>query len=165
MQYRIWCIDRYEYPGGGRPKTSVTLGGARAACKKKGKRLCTGGEWRSACGRVYPYGREFDPVLCNTMSMNGDPRAVARSGYYKRCRSPWGVYDMSGNVAEWTSDGRVRGGNSVRTAESARCDSAKRVGGTAGYIGFRCCAEPDLAEPPSEPSPAAPPLKKEYTEK
>ena len=148
--YRVWCIDRYEYPGGGRPRTGVTFGGAKQACQKKGKRLCTGGEWRGACGGAYPYGRQFDPVLCNTMSMTGEPRAIVRSGYFRRCRSPWGVYDMSGNVAEWTADGRVRGGNSFRTAESARCDSAKRLGGAARYVGFRCCADPALKEEPTK---------------
>jgi formylglycine-generating enzyme required for sulfatase activity len=145
--YQIYCIDRYEHPGGGRPARGLSMYGAKNACAKRGKRLCSGSEWRMACGgRKYPYGNIYDPTMCNTMSMAGEERPIARVGYYRRCRSGWGVFDMSGNVAEWTSDGRVRGGDSYRTAEAAGCGYSQRrsPNSTSQFVGVRCCAEPTL---------------------
>ncbi len=147
--YTVWCIDRREYPGSGKPKTSVSLAGAKSACKYRGKRLCSGKEWRGGCGGKYPYGRHYDSIMCNTMSLAGEERRVAPSGYYSRCRSGWGTYDMVGNVGEWTADGRVRGGDSYRTAETATCSySRKRApGSTSHLVGFRCCADAVLKAP------------------
>jgi hypothetical protein len=149
IHYTVYCVDRREYPGAGKPRTNIGLWGAKAACDRKGKRLCSGQEWRSACGSVYPYGRTFDPDKCNTMSLAGELRPTVATGKFKGCRSGWGVYDMVGNVAEWTADGRVRGGDSYKTAERAKCSYAPRraPSSTSGYVGFRCCADPTIADP------------------
>jgi len=141
--WEVACIDYYEYPGAGAmPSTGVDLGGARAACAGRGKRLCTRSEWRRACGGTYPYGGTYEAGRCATASDDGAPGAVAAAGSKKGCRSPSGAYDMVGNVAEWTSDGAVNGGSAFKNAADGTCNSAsKRVGG-ASYVGFRCCADP-----------------------
>jgi hypothetical protein len=140
--WEVACIDQFEYPGAGAvPATGVDLGGARAACAGKGKRLCTRSEWRRACGGVYPYGKDYDPDKCNTAGSDGSSRGLVAAGSKRTCMSPSGAFDMVGNAAEWTSDGFVNGGASAKNGEDATCGSgSKRVGG-ASHIGFRCCAD------------------------
>jgi len=140
--YRVYCIDRHEFPGAGQmPRVNVDLEEARAACSARGKRLCNRTEWRFACGGRYPYGRTYDPAACNTVSDDGMPRSVVATGSNPACRSRWGVFDMVGNVAEWTSDGFVNGGDAYRHGESAMCTQASRRAGGNPYVGFRCCAD------------------------
>ncbi len=142
QDWDVACIDRFEFPGAGAvPRTGVDLGGARAACAQKGKRLCTRSEWRRACGFTYPYGKEYDATRCNTAGDDGTPRPLVGAGTKKGCMSPSGAFDMVGNAAEWTSDGTINGGAAQRNAADATCGSAsKRIGG-APHIGFRCCVD------------------------
>jgi serine/threonine protein kinase len=144
---KAYCIDAHEYPGGGRaPKTSVTFDAAAGLCKASGKRLCSDAEWQRSCrggGGDFPYGKEFDAGRCNTEDADGEARSVAEGGKFARCRSAVGAYDMSGNVAEWTSDQTVRGGDYTSADEDAACSAGgKRSAGSARpSIGFRCCAD------------------------
>lgn len=145
---KAYCIDAHEFPGAGRPpRTSVTFEAARGACEVAGKRLCTDAEWRRACagrrGAAYPYGGAFDAGRCNTEDADGEERAVSASGSFKRCRSASGAYDMSGNVAEWTADQTVRGGDFASADDDASCGAGgKRSPSSARpSIGFRCCAD------------------------
>lgn len=56
---------------------------------------------RGTSARQYPYGEEFDPAACNTIEAGvGRTTPVGR---YPRGVSPFGVFDMAGNVEEWTS--------------------------------------------------------------
>lgn len=152
-----YCIDRYEYPGGGRrPRTGISFYGAKKACEKIGKRLCSEQEWERACKGSrnirYPYGNTFDANRCNTRNKSDQNRSVTRSGRFRKCYSPYGAYDMSGNVAEWTSShyrGRsknrvVRGGSAKRPDWGTRCASrsSKRPSSSKSTLGFRCCADP-----------------------
>lgn len=140
--WEVTCIDRYEYPGAGAvPRTGIDLGGARAACAAKGKRLCTRTEWRRACGGTYPYGKDYDPERCNTAGADGAPHALIAAGAKGKCMSPSGAFDMVGNVAEWTSDGMVNGGTSLKNGDDATCGSSSRRAGGAPHVGFRCCAD------------------------
>ena len=137
-----YCIDYYEYPGKGRsPKTNVSWAAANAACSAVGKRLCHNWEWRKGCGGKYPYGKVYDPERCNTVGEDGIERSVLAAGSKRKCRSPYGLYDMVGNVAEWTASKNVNGGDCYKTGEEATCyRSVKRFGGSS-YVGFRCCAD------------------------
>ena len=145
---KAFCVDPYEYPGRKRkPKTSVSFNMARNICESAGKRLCASSEWKRACrgrrGAPYPYGKEFNPALCNTEDDEGDERSLTASGRFRKCRGAWGTYDMSGNAAEWTQEQAVRGGDYASSDEDASCSGG---GGSApgtkrANIGFRCCAD------------------------
>ena len=147
-----FCVDVHEFPGRGqRPRTSVTFTAAQGLCKDAGKRLCSDSEWLRACvgrgGAGFPYGKEFDALICNTEDENGDERSVATAGSFEKCRSALGAYDMSGNVAEWTRDQTVRGGDFASADDDAACRAGGRrsEGSARASIGFRCCS--DFQEP------------------
>jgi sulfatase modifying factor 1 len=170
-----FCIDRFEYPNrrGAYPWIMVSWTEARALCAEQGKRLCTEAEWTFACegeeAMPYPYGyvrdadacvidRPWRPVDAAALAPRDGERALVEldrlwqgdaSGSHPRCRSAFGVYDMTGNVDEWTESvvpgehpSILKGGywGPVRT----RCRPSTRVHGpdfTFYQQGFRCCAD------------------------
>ena len=87
------------------PVVYVDIDDARAYAKWAGKRLPTEFEWQLAAqgpdNRKWPWGDTFDPNNCNT---TGTHTLTVRS-----CpggKSPYGCYNMSGNVWEWTESCR-----------------------------------------------------------
>jgi hypothetical protein len=167
-----FCIDRFEYPNkrGEYPVIYVNFPEAEALCAKDGKRLCSEDEWTFACegndATPYPYGYERDKDACivDKPWRPFDPSAYGRqktllaeldrlwqgvaSGTRPRCKSPFGVYDMTGNIDEWTRSvlpGRksvLKGGywGPVRT----RCRPSTRAHGEAHVFyqqGVRCCKD------------------------
>lgn len=138
------CIDQYEAPGKARqPATGMSFAKAQSRCKDRNARLCTGDEWEAACrGKnkaSWPYGSSFRANKCNA----GRKGAIALAGSYPECVSAAGAYDMSGNVAEWTQGGSVRGGSALNRSQG-RCSTAhlrsKRERGFSD-VGYRCCAD------------------------
>ena len=181
-----YCMDRYEYPNveGDYPLIMVSFPEAQGMCSEIGKRLCTEDEWTFACegeeATPYPYGYERSPDKCDIDSKwkpyNEDalrPREGneamyeldklwrgGASGERPQCKSPFGVYDMTGNVDEWTRSVRegerpsiLKGGywGPVRT----RCRPSTRSHDETHVFyqqGFRCCSNADAAvSPPLEP--------------
>ena len=134
------CIDPFEFPGrAAAPRTGVALAQAEQLCVARGGRLCTPKEWEHACrgagGASYPYGPNYAADLCNT-----DGKSIAPSGTFAGCRSKTGAYDMSGNAAEWTTGGVVKGGAYGEGNPSARCShDVKTDGDPQPKVGFRCC--------------------------
>ncbi len=175
-----FCMDRFEYPNrkGAYPVIFINFNESKAMCEEQGKRLCTEEEWTFACegeeATPYPYGYERAPDKCpidrKWRAFNEKPLSKRdtfeammeldrlwqgeASGASPGCRSPFGVYDMSGNVDEWTHSVReyeknqsiLKGGywGPVRT----RCRPATRSHDENHIFyqqGFRCCSD---APPP-----------------
>jgi formylglycine-generating enzyme len=170
-----FCIDRFEYPNrrGAYPWIMVNWDEAQALCADAGERLCSEAEWTFACegeaATPYPYGYERDPEACvidrawrtvdaAAFSQRDSERALTEldglwqgepSGSRPRCRSSFGVYDMTGNVDEWTRSIVPRERPSILKGGywgpvRARCRPSTRVHGEdfAYYQqGFRCCRD------------------------
>jgi formylglycine-generating enzyme len=169
------CMDRFEYPNrkGEFPIIMVSWYEARDACKNEGKRLCSEDEWTYACegeeATPYPSGYSREASECvndrpwkkfddQALMPRSGPRAMAEldrlwqgqpSGARPACKSKAGVYDMTGNIDEWTKSSIagerpsvLKGGywGPVRT----RCRPATKAhdeSHTFYQQGFRCCAD------------------------
>lgn len=66
-------------------------------------RLPTEQQWQRAAqgddDRLYPWGADFDSTCCNTVESGVG--GLTRVDFYSKGVSPFGVYDMVGNVWEW----------------------------------------------------------------
>jgi formylglycine-generating enzyme required for sulfatase activity len=90
------------------PVVGVDWDDAQAYCQKAGKRLPTEAEWEKAAhGPVemdWPWGPSFVKWAANVDGDEDGYRYTAPVGSYESGRSPYGLYDMAGNVSEWVSD-------------------------------------------------------------
>lgn len=157
------------------PQGYITGVQAAAACAEAGKRQCTDDEWLGACrgaaSRVYPYGSVRVDGQCNDAraahpvveyfgtgadwiwSMLGHPCinqlpvSLARTGTHDACVTPEGVYDLMGNLHEWTAApaGTFRGGFYVDTVLNGEGCLYRTTAHSRGHwdysTGFRCCAD------------------------
>lgn len=155
------------------PQGYVSGDQAGLACEASGKRLCTNEEWLRACrgpaGTTYPYGETLEPGVCNdaraahpAIEYFGTTEswiwselgnacvgqlddALARTGAHPGCVTDEGLFDMMGNLHEWTSDpaGTFRGGFYVDTElNGPGCLYATTAHDTGHWdysTGFRCC--------------------------
>ncbi len=153
------------------PQAHISMLEGRRACAASGKHLCRPDEWKAACkgpSRTrYPYGdtREADACVDTnrtspmmllyggeyTRRTMNDPLAnqlentLEPTGAAAACTNDYGVYDMVGNVHEWTDDGSFRGGYYLDTKLNGEgCDYRTTAHAPAYYdysTGFRCCAD------------------------
>jgi sulfatase modifying factor 1 len=162
------------------PQAYVSGVQALAACRQAGKRLCEPVEWRAACGGsegyAFPYGPDRVPGRCHDSGVNpmlkyhadakargwgplelNDPRNIelegtlAKTGAFPECVNDFGLYDMVGNLHEWTADpnGTFQGGYWLDTSLHGDGCAYRTIAHPFDYrdysIGFRCCANPEEA--------------------
>jgi hypothetical protein len=162
------------------PQGYISKNEADEACRAAKKRLCTGEEWQRACkGKkptAFPYGDERKSGYCNDSGraplaslhpelgqavfassdamndprINEAPNTVAPTGSFAKCRNAFGVFDMVGNLHEWTAElqgsrGTFRGGYYQDTSQNGDGCSYRTVAHDVSYhdysTGFRCCAD------------------------
>ena len=106
---RHWRNRTFPEGKADHPVVYVTWNNANDYCQWAGKRLPTDQEWEKAArgtkGQLFPWGDEFDTSKANTplrwkeVGSFGDTTPV---GSFEEGKSPYGLYDISGNVWEWT---------------------------------------------------------------
>ncbi|MCZ6678559.1 MAG: formylglycine-generating enzyme family protein [Candidatus Poribacteria bacterium] len=145
---RHWENNTYPEGEDRFPVVYVSWKDANAYCQWAGKRLPTGAEWEKAArgtdARIWPWGDEFDITKCNVESWEGSgPKPV---GSYPQGVSPYGVYDLGGNVWEWTSSWyEAYPGSTYTTPEFGKKFRVLRGGSwyhydSLGPIGARCAS-------------------------
>jgi sulfatase modifying factor 1 len=158
------------------PQGHINQVQAARACRAAGKRLCSDTEWVSACrgpqNSIYPYGNTHEAGRCNedhrrhpSVELFGHtreniwdfvhqnhpltnqlPGTLALTGAFRGCSNEYGVYDMVGNLHEWTATraGTFRGGYYMDTHGCGEGCSYVTTAHNGGYhdfgTGFRCCA-------------------------
>lgn len=139
------------------PWTNASYDEAKAACSATGKRLCHITELEAACAgasnRSYPYAGAYNGANCNGIDATGS--SAAPTGSFPNCVTPEGVYDLSGNVAEWSDkvEGAttgnpsydimaLHGGSYLTPSNGLTCKFDFDVISTNAVLdslGFRCC--------------------------
>ena len=169
MSYAPACFDGSPLPGKGyekHPVSCVDWCDASAYCKWAGKHICLGflesplniDEWDTACEglgpqpTIYPYGDVYNAQVCNVRG-NAAGKGQTWEAGANGCESSHfpGLFDLSGNVAEWSrcSDQEpafcpLLGGSYLSDASTAGCMpgaetifAMKNIG--LPDVGFRCC--------------------------
>ncbi len=172
------------------PQAYVSGAQALLACRHAGKRLCAPVEWRVACGGAegyaFPYGPNRVPGRCHDSGVNpmlalhadggahgwgslelNDPRdielegTIAKTGAFPQCVNDFGLYDMVGNLDEWTGDpnGTFQGGYWLDTSWHGAGCAYRTIAHPFDYhdysTGFRCCADPEQAPTPEPGAPGS----------
>lgn len=156
------------------PMVMVTWFGAKAYADFYGWRLPTEIEWEKAArgpdARVYPWGNEIARNQANFHSSKdvvsklfGERKHTTPVGYYNGskygdyqtidAKSPYGLYDMAGNVWQWVGDDYpkmhlryMRGGSEANYEYNLR-GWARNSAGPDFFglnIGFRCAREVEV---------------------
>jgi hypothetical protein len=143
-------IDKYEYPNhyGYYPLLRTTWKEACVECNKQGKELCTPEQWEAAYygdkKLKFPYGNEGKVGgrdYCNTYGALDN--AAVPSGLYENCVNDLGIYDMGGNVYEWSSRSAkevfMADQSYLLTSIDAALINIEGADHRHEFLGHRCC--------------------------
>lgn len=151
-----WEEGQYPKHPSDHPVVFVTWNDAAAYAEWAGKSLPSGQQWEKAArgtrGTVYPWGDQPTPAKCNVRENGVGSTTVVDC--YQSGVSPYGVFDMCGNIWEWcsteTKPGRheLKGGawtspfrratpSSFNDAAASMCDDD---------TGFRCAATAETVD-------------------
>jgi formylglycine-generating enzyme len=162
------------------PQGYISQVQAAQACQSAGKRLCSAPEFSLACrgpnaNASYPYGgtrrqrgkcnegkgsavtevfgrqAPFDGTLMNDPRLNRWSGGLAKTGAYAGSVSPFGVFDLVGNLHEWGAEvapnghGYFRGGfYGDAEINGPGCNYVTKAHAAAYHdysTGFRCCQD------------------------
>jgi len=107
-----WLWDTVDVElHGDRPVIGVDWHDAEAYCRWAGKRLPTEAEWEKAARgtdeRHYPWGDAPPTGTLANFALGARfsySQVLMPVGHYKTAKSPYGIYDLAGNVWEWVQD-------------------------------------------------------------
>jgi formylglycine-generating enzyme required for sulfatase activity len=132
------------------PASMVTFFGARLYCATHGKRLPTEDEWEAAArggeNRPYPWGNA--PIRCGMVTVPPDGKTASEPGCpptptprdvgtSPQDVTPEGVYDLGGNLAEWTDTIVTEAAGAVANTADADRQRAVRGGSYYGSLAAR----------------------------
>lgn len=131
-------MQKEQYKRDPFPVTGITWYYAEAYCRWLGKRLPTEREWEKAArgtnGNEFPWGNDWDTAITNTGDDSEWEEGIAPTGFYPQNKSPYGAYDMAGNVWEWVTDWYQPYPNSTYKSELFG-EQVKIIRGGGGGVG------------------------------
>jgi sulfatase modifying factor 1 len=156
------CMDRYEAPNieGEPPLVMQSAFDGETWCKAWGKRLCTEAEWEFACDQ-----QAEGPCNNQKLWLPWDPDQFAKgvdyraevkrlwqgepAGSFPKCRTPSGIFDLTGSVEEWVKarKGRdypytMKGGFWAKKTGCRGSNDAHEPSFRFYETGARCCLSP-----------------------
>jgi len=150
-KFRAFALDRFEWPNEkGKDPATASFKQARESAQAVGKDLPYLEEWLYAAkgkeqDRAYAYGNEYTPTKGNTGNQRTQPWPC---GSQTKARTSEGLFDLTGNVAEWVRDRRrddedeqqyAAGGHFASTPATCRNDHFQLYDSriTHKHVGFR----------------------------
>ena len=134
------------------PVTMVDKADATAYAEWAGKSLPTEAQWEKAArgtdGQIFPWGNKFKKNACNWNRIGLNNETTTEVNTFANGVSPYGVWDMCGNVMEWCADGPgvgsafLKGGSWITSSifglRVAAHDNSGSDLNVSEFYGFRC---------------------------